>query len=86
MLVLEQDIHKYTVENEQIHKKIVELITKTEKIKRDNEYLSEILFGQDEYGHHFDNMKFVINSLIDKIEVEKHQTSIQSCLKLTKDG
>lgn len=70
------------IENEEIHKKIVELVSKTEVLKRDNEYLSEILFGHDGNGHHFDNMKYVINNLIEKIEVEKEQGNVEGCLKI----
>lgn len=71
MLGIEQEIHKFMLQNEEYHQKIGQVITESEKLKREDEYLSEILFGQDENCHHFDNMKQVINTLLRRIGEEK---------------
>ena len=44
-------------DSEQTHDKINSLIVDSERLKLDNEYISQILFGADSTSHHFDNMK-----------------------------
>lgn len=85
MLNIEQQIYRFRMSNEEIHKKILKIISVSQKMKRQNEYFSQILFSKDEYGHHFDNMKIVINQLIEKIGEERDVDNIGDCLKMIDD-
>lgn len=54
-------------------------------MKRENEYLSEILFSQDEEANHFDNMKIVITQLMEKVNDEKQIDNVADCLRMADD-
>ena len=44
------------------------------------------MFSQDENGHHFDNMKVVINNLLAKIEAERASNNVSECLQLASEA
>ena len=71
MVTMEEEIRGMTIESEQVHEKINNLIIGSARLKGDNEYLSELLFGADSTAHHFDNMKIQINDLMDRIALER---------------
>ena len=54
-------------------------------MKRENEYLSEILISQDEEANHFDNMKIVITQLMEKVNDEKQIDNVADCLRMADD-
>jgi seryl-tRNA synthetase len=71
MVTMEDEIRTMIFDAEHAHEKINSLIISSERMKQENEYLSQLLFGADSTSHHFDNMKLEINDLIDRIGLER---------------